>query len=51
VFPQDLLNAAVVATLWRINSWTLWAVIIKFLITEIGGARDDVRVLLGRGWL
>jgi hypothetical protein len=26
-------------------------VIFKLFVAEIGGARDEVRVLLGRGWL
>jgi len=52
VFPQDLLDAAVVAALGRVNPWAaLWMVIVKFLVAEIGGARDEVRVLLRRGWL
>lgn len=51
VFPQDLLDPAVVATLWRINPWALWAVIVKLFVAEVGGARDEVRVLLRRGGL
>jgi len=48
VFPQDLLDSTVVATLWRINPWALWTVIVKLFVAEVGGARDEVRVLLGR---
>jgi hypothetical protein len=51
VFPQDLLDAAVVATLGRVNPWALWMVIFKLFVAEIGGARDEVRVLLRRRWL
>jgi hypothetical protein len=53
MFPQDLLDAAVVATLWRIDPRTLWVVIVKLLVAEIGGARDEMGVLLrrrGLGW-
>jgi hypothetical protein len=51
VFPEDLLDAAVVATLGWINPWALRAVVVKLLVTKIGGARDEVRMLLRRGGL
>lgn len=38
VLPQYLLYAAVVAAFRRIDFRALWSVVVKLLVTEVGGA-------------
>ena len=46
VLPQYLLYPAVVAAFGRIDLRTLWSVVVKLLVAEVGGTRNEVRVVV-----
>ena len=46
VLPQYLLYPAIVAAFGRVDLRTLWSVVVKLLVAEVCGARNEVRALV-----